>query len=210
MYVGIPQIMVIPFIPRLMRKFESRTLISAGLVLFALSCLMNGFMSHDFSGEQMRWSYVCRALGVPLILSPIKLVVYDSMEQVNIASASAITNMMRLLGGSMGIGLLSTFLTHRYQFHLSRIVERMPASSLKVADRLNGLEAFFVNHGYSISQAESQARLALGRTVNREALVMAYCDCFVFLAFCVFISIPLVWCLKRNKAPAIKTAIAEH
>ncbi|MFX4454792.1 hypothetical protein ABTA67_20165, partial [Acinetobacter baumannii] len=78
-------------------------------------------MSHDYAGEQLIVSMLVRALGQPFIMVPLSGLATAGIEKSQTGSASALFNMMRNLGGSVGIALASTLLTQREQFHSERI-----------------------------------------------------------------------------------------
>ncbi len=71
MWVGIPQLFIIPFMPKLMRLIDVRLLVGFGLLLFGTSCLMNSYMDSDFAMNQFRVSNIVRAVGQPLIFIPL-------------------------------------------------------------------------------------------------------------------------------------------
>src|SRR5262249_37617843 len=122
-WMGLPQLLIIPLVPRLMRRFDPRLLLGTGLLLFASSSLMNAFMTHDHAGPQLIASLLVRAIGQPLIMVPLSTIATGGIEKAEVGSASALFNMMRNLGGSIGIALISTFLTQREHFHSARIGE---------------------------------------------------------------------------------------
>ena len=77
---------------------------------------MNAFMDPDYSGPQSAVANIVRALGQPLVLIPLLSVATATIPKRDAGSASSIFNMMRNLGGSVGIALLSTMVTRREDF----------------------------------------------------------------------------------------------
>lgn len=68
MWSGLPQLFLIPFVPKLMQRFDARFIAAVGFSLFAISCFMNSQMTHDTGIEQLRWSQLVRAAGQPALL----------------------------------------------------------------------------------------------------------------------------------------------
>ena len=68
MWMGLPQLLIMPFAARLSTRLDNRVMMSAGLGLFALSCFMNTHMSADTAGPELIAAQVVRALGQPLIM----------------------------------------------------------------------------------------------------------------------------------------------
>jgi DHA2 family multidrug resistance protein len=164
-----------------MKKIDARALIALGVVLFIYSCYLNAQMTRDTGYDQLLWSQIVRAVGQPFMMTPLSLIAYEGIEAANIGSASGLYNMMRNLGGSVGIGLLGTLLSRRYRFHFSRISESIPQVDISVQERLQSLAGIFQGKGFSPEVAKNQAVQALAATMNREANIMGYADCFLFL-----------------------------
>jgi DHA2 family multidrug resistance protein len=175
---GIPQLFIIPLMPWFMKRFDTRFLIAYGLVMFGASCLLNTSLSVDFAHDQLRWSLLVRALGQPFILVPVSALATGGLPASRAAGASGLFNMMRNLGGSIGIALLSALLTIREQFHSNRLGEAVSSYNPLTQERLNGLTQQFIAAGSDSYTAGQQAIAALDAVVRREATLMAFNDCF--------------------------------
>lgn len=197
MWFGMPQLFLLPFVPKLMQRFDIRLIASVGFGLFAVSCFMNSHMTHDTGIEELRWSQLVRALGQPLIIVPITSIATANIEEEQAGSASGLFNMLRNLGGSIGIAALSTVLTRREQFHSSRIGEAVSIYSLETQQRIDQLTKFFISRGTDPITAYNQALKAIDNIVRREAYVMAYNDCFYFIGVALLLSsLALLLCKK--------------
>src|SRR4249919_2480020 len=116
-WTGLPQLLLIPLVPKLMRRFDIRLIAFAGTAFFALSAFMNTTMSLDYSGDQLFIPNIVRAIGQALLLTPLSAISLGSVAPQDAAAASGISNMMRNLGGAIGTAVLSTIVTKREQFH---------------------------------------------------------------------------------------------
>ena len=116
-WTGLPQLVLIPLVPRLMKRFDARLVIGVGFALFAASNFMNIYMTTDYGSDQLFWPNVVRAVGQALAFAPLSAVATAGIEAENAGSASGLFNMMRNLGGAVGIAMLQTFLTKREQYH---------------------------------------------------------------------------------------------
>lgn len=200
MFAG-SNILLVPFMPALMRKIDKKWLILAGLGFFSWSCLLNSSLTHFDSGDQMRLAFILRAIGNALVLAPVNGVLFESLQPAVVGSAASIVNGIRLVSGSVGIALISTFLSERYHFHFLRIAERMPASDPEVASRLSQLTDFFASKAHDLATVDLQAKTALKAIINRESLVMAYSDCFLILGLSLIIPAIAILLLKKNAPP---------
>jgi MFS transporter, DHA2 family, multidrug resistance protein len=199
MWAGIPQLFIIPFLPWLTKRFDIRVLIGIGVVLFAVSCFMNAGMSHDTGATQLQWSQIIRALGQPLIITPLSSVATSDIAvgSTDSGSASGLFNMTRNLGGSLGIACLSTLLTQREQFHSNRLGEAISLYNPSTRERIDQMTQAFMSKGIDTYTAHDQAIAAISNLVRREAYVMAFNDCFYFIGMGLFLSIFAVFFLRK-------------
>lgn len=203
---GMPQLLITPFVPLLMRKFDPRFIISFGLIMFGSSCLMNSFMSHDYAGEQLIASMLLRALGQPFILTPLAAVATSEIDEEQTSSASALFNMMRNLGGSIGTAICATLVTQREQFHSFRITENLSNSNPYLRSWMEQTAKTLHHTGATVWQAKQQTLNVLADQVRREAFVMAFNDAFLFLAIVLFLGAIIVFFLRRPQG-ALNTAV---
>ncbi len=197
-WLGLPQLLLIPFVPKLMQRFDPRWLLAIGLILFAFSSLMSSSMTYLTSGPQFLISNLVRAMGQPLIMVPLSTLTTGDIPQEEAAPASSLFNMMRNLGGSIGVAMVSTFVTQREQLHSSRIGEAVTMTATAVQDRLNQYTQLFINRGADSALAMQEATKMLDRLVRREAYIQAYNDAFFLLAIVIGVSVFAVMFLKRT------------
>ncbi len=183
-----------------MQRFDIRLLIAVGVSLFAVSCFMNSTMTHDTGIDQLRWSQLVRALGQPLIFVPLSSIATADIEKEQAGSASGLFNMMRNLGGSIGIAAIATLLTRREQFHSNRLGEAISLYNPQTQQRINQLTQYFVSRGADLATANDRAIAAIDNTIRREAFVMAFNDCFYFIAWALLLSGIAIVFFKRVKA----------
>ena len=141
MWSGIPQLFVFPMMPFLMRRVDPRFLVAAGTILFAYSCWLNVALTHDVGMDQLILPQLLRAAGQPLFSIPLSQLATAGLAPRDTADASALSNMMRNLGGSIGIAALSTVIDRREQFHFSIIAEAMTRNATRTQERLSMLVA---------------------------------------------------------------------
>ncbi|WP_454634288.1 DHA2 family efflux MFS transporter permease subunit [Bradyrhizobium cenepequi] len=183
-WTGLPQLILIPLVPKLMQRFDARYIAAVGMALFAASCFMNTTMSLNYSGDQLFVPNIIRAIGQALMLAPLSAVSLGSVAPQDAAAASGISNMMRNLGGAIGTALLATIATKREQFHSNIIGQSIDLAREEVRQRIAEMTSYFMAHGMSDpAAARHQAIIALGNTVKRQALVMGYSDTFAVLGF---------------------------
>ncbi len=175
-WIGFPQLAIVPFLPKILKTFDSRFVISFGLTLFGISCLMNSDLTHETGSEQFIFPLLVRALGQPLTIIHLASISTVGIKRQNIGSASAIFNASRNLGGSIGIAVLATLQSMREKFHSNHLVEFVSLGNLPTQQRIEDLTNLFISKGSEANIAQSQAIAQIDRLVRREANVTAYND----------------------------------
>jgi MFS transporter, DHA2 family, multidrug resistance protein len=208
MWVGLPQLFLIPFVPKILQLFDTRLVIAVGVSLFAISCFMNSDLTNLTGIDQLRWSQLVRAMGQPLIMVPLSGVATAGLPASQAGSASGLFNMMRNLGGSFGIAILATLLTQREQFHSNRLGDAVSLYNPATQQRVDELTQLFVSQGADLNTAQAQAFRSIARIVSRESYVMAFNDCFYFIGFALLLSGVAILFIEKVKNDG--RAIAAH
>lgn len=202
-WTGLPQLLLIPLVPRLMRSVDPRWLVIAGLGLFAASNFMNVEMTVDIAGDQLLLPNIVRALGQALVLTPLTVLATGGLLAADAGSASALLNIMRNLGGAVGIALLQTFLTERARFHYVTIGETVSRFDEATRTRLDQLVRRFMEQGAADpTTALAQATASIADTVSRQAYTMAVGDSFYVLAIALTLALGATLLLKKASAKA--------
>ena len=197
-WTGLPQLVLIPLVPRLMQRFDARAIISIGFALFAASNFMNVGMTGDTGADQLLWPNIVRAVGQALVFAPLSAVATAGIEAENAGSASALFNMMRNLGGAIGIAALQTFLTKREQFHSNILTNSVSSFEEATRARLARSTAYFLNHGISdLATAQHKAVIAIALRLRQQANIMAFSDMFYILGIALIVALIATLMLKK-------------
>jgi len=197
-WTGLPQLVLIPLVPRLMQRFDARIIIGIGFLLFAGSNFMNIYMTSDYAADQLLWPNVVRAIGQALVMAPLSAVATAGIEPENAGSASGLFNMMRNLGGAVGIALLQTVLTKREQYHSNVLTQSVSLFEQATRSRLEQLTQYFVNHGVlDRADAAHRAYVAIGHIVQKQAFVLAFSDTFYLLGAGLIVALVASLLLKK-------------
>ena len=197
-WTGLPQLLLIPLLPRLMKRFDPRLVIGVGFALFAVSNFMNIYMTADYASDQLLWPNVVRAVGQALILTPLSVVATAGIEAENAGSASGLFNMMRNLGGAVGIAMLQTFLTKREQFHSNVLMQSVSILEQATRTRIEQLTDYFTTHGVADpAVASHRAVVAIGHVVQKQAYVMAFSDTFFLLGAALIVALAASFMLRK-------------
>jgi DHA2 family multidrug resistance protein len=197
-WTGLPQLVLIPLVPKLMQRFDTRYIAFTGLMIFAYSCFMNTAMSPDYAGDQLWIPNIVRAIGQAMVLTPLTSVLTGGIAPQDAAAASGISNMLRNLGGAIGTAVLATVITKREQFHSNIIGQSVTLGREEVRTRIAQMTDYFMAHGVpDPAAARQQAVVALGNAVKHQALVMGFSDTFAVIgAVLLFAAVAVMFTRK--------------
>jgi MFS transporter, DHA2 family, multidrug resistance protein len=199
-WTGLPQLILIPLVPQLMKRFDTRYIAFTGLAIFAYSCFMNTAMSPDYAGDQLWIPNIIRAIGQAMVLTPLTSVTTGDIAPQDAAAASGISNMFRNLGGAIGTAVLATVITKREQFHSNIIGQSVTPGREEVRNRIAQMTDYFMARGVSDpAEAHQQAVIALGNVVKHQALVMGFSDTFAVLGVVLVLAALAVALTRRVK-----------
>jgi DHA2 family multidrug resistance protein len=200
-WTGLPQLVIIPFVPLLMRWIDGRLLVGAGLVIFAVSCFMNLNMDVDYAGPQLLFPNIVRAMGQAVVLAPLSSIALLGIAPQDAGNASGIFNMMRNLGGAIGTAMLETFYTKREQYHSFIIGQHVSLLEPATRSRLADLQHYFVTRGMTDPAASMhRAMIAVGNAVQEQAVVMGYSDTFGLLGVVLLAAAAMITLLRKGTA----------
>jgi DHA2 family multidrug resistance protein len=200
-WTGVPQLFVIPFVPLLMRKFDSRWVVGFGLAVFAASCFMNLHMDRDYAAPQLLIPDITRAVGQALVMTPLSAIAMVGITPSEAGSASGLFNMLRNLGGAIGTAAIETFFTKREQYHSFIINNQVSLLQPATRSRLDALQQYFMSHGVpDPAGAMHRAVIAVGETIRDQATVMGYSDCFALIGVILICAALSVAVLRKGAA----------
>jgi DHA2 family multidrug resistance protein len=202
MWSGLPQLVLFPAMPFFMKRFDPRVLVVVGTLLFAASCFINVDLTHDVGMDQLIVPQLLRAAGQPLFTVPLSQMSTAGLAPRDTADASALSNMMRNLGGSIGIAMLSTMVERREHFHFSVLAEAMTQNAVLTQQRLGAIIVAIQAHVVDPIAARGQALSLIATQVRREAYVMAYSDAFWIIGIGLIISLAAIALLKKPQRAA--------
>jgi DHA2 family multidrug resistance protein len=189
MWIGFPQLLVMPMVPALSQKVDARILIGIGFLLMAVSLMMNASLTLNFGKSQFALCFFVRALAVPFMITPMSAIAFNKLKPSEIGNASGLYNMLRNLGGSVGIGLIGTIASNRYALHYHRLTEGFSYTDASTHQRLTEITHGMVAQGSSLALATQKAVQMMNGVINRESFIMAYGDGFRIMGIVTFVSL---------------------
>lgn len=199
---GVVTMAMMIVVGRLTSVVQPKYLIMAGAAIVALSIYTLTSLSGDVDFWYFARARIYIGIGLPLIFIPITTASYQDLPPEKTDQASALINVARNVGGSIGVSLAQNVLARREQFHINRLSEHAIPSHVQYQEALRRVTEHFLSLGGTASEARRQAFAWIGRQVQTQASHLAYIDVFYALTLVAAIIIPLALLLRRVRLGA--------
>ncbi|MTH15721.1 MDR family MFS transporter [Flavobacterium sp. LC2016-01] len=202
---------MMPFVGNMIQKgVPQGYMVGIGfLVFFFFTFMMQTRMTPDTGVEHMYWPLILRGIGLGLLFVPITTLSLSTLKGKHIGEGAAFTGMMRQLGGSFGIAIITTFITRFTQEHRVNLINNLDPAKYDVQQRVTGMQRAFMSKGYSADVALKKAYQAIEYSILKQSTVMAYIDIFMYLGIMFLCCIPIILFIKKGKNK-ISAADAMH
>jgi DHA2 family multidrug resistance protein len=197
--IGVFQILGIPVYTTLARRYDLRWLMMFGLALFGASMWFYTPITHDWSWRELLLPQALRGFAQSFAVAPAVTLTLGSLPPSRLKLASGLFNLMRNLGGAIGIAACATILIDRTNQHFLHLAERVNTANVEL---LKTAPQFA-----SLHEQPQALRLLFGRTMH-EALTQTYSDAFLAISCCFLVATLLVPLLKPVAAPAAPSSEA--
>lgn len=200
-WTALPQLLLIPFVPALMRLVDARVLVALGLGLFACSNLMLAGLDAGVAADQLLLPNVLRAMGQALAMTPLAALATAGLAKADAGSASALLNVTRNMGGAMSIAGLQAFLAERERFHFDVVGQSVSLFDENTRRYLDGLARYFVEQGVVDGAVAWQKAVAVvAGMAHDQAYVMAVGDAYGLLGVALVLALLLAMLLRKPAA----------
>jgi len=206
---GIGSIVAMPVIAHLTERIDARFLLTFGFILFAVTTLYMGSVTTEISPWTLLVPILITGFGVGFIFVPISTQAYGNLPREDIGAASGLYNLMRNIGGSIGISLAATLLARRSSTHQSEMTNYMPLSGTGFQSALQAQIGALTNH-FGPANVRHPAELQLYNQLLYQATDWAFVDVFRWLALLCLSGAVIVWLFKRVEKGRPPAGVGAH
>ena len=195
---GVTSFLAMPAVGQLMRRMDSRKLLLAGIAVnaYALYLMSRLTLGADFFA--ILWPRAVQGAGLGLFFVPLATATVAYIPREKMGNASAVFNLMRNLGGSFGVAVMTTQLARRSQVHQHRLVDHLTQYDGAYQEAVGRLSAWLGGAlGGGPLLAEQRARGLLYGELNRQVFMLGFNDAFYLDAFFFVAVIALVFLIRR-------------
>jgi DHA2 family multidrug resistance protein len=181
----------------LVRYIDGRLLVAFGFFVLGASTWMLGQINLEIGMASVVAPNIFNGFAMGFIFVPLTTMTLSRMRKQEIGNATGIYNLMRNIGGSIGIASMTTMLVRGAQVHQSYLAAGATAGTPVLGGLVRGLQAKLFAQGADAATAHQKALGALYRIVQQQAALLAYADNFRLLALLALLCIPMVLLFKR-------------
>jgi DHA2 family multidrug resistance protein len=194
---GYASLFATPIVGLIVGYVDPRKLMVLGFLIGAGSLFWFSHLNLEVGYWNLFWPQFFQGLSFSLLMVPLTVVSMDRIAPEAIGNAASLFNVMRNLGGSVGIAATQTLLARFRQGQTNILGSHVSPYSLSTQLRLEGLHRMFVAHGSDPTTAAGQSNALLWGMVQRQAAMLSYLDVFRLMAFLLLLAIPFVVLLKK-------------
>ncbi len=194
---GLAMFLTAPIAGQLSARFDPRLVLAAGFLAFALGSWWMIDLTRDWDFYELLWPQIFRGIGLMLAIVPITNVALGTLSPDRLKNASGLFNLMRNLGGAIGLAAINTVLNDQTDLHLARLHEAVNTARGPALETLQNLTRRFADFG---ADAKLMALKQLTQIVHRQAMVMAFADVFLILSV-LFVALTGLAVLMKRPAP---------
>jgi DHA2 family multidrug resistance protein len=179
---GVAMTITAPIAARLSTRVDGRYVIAVGFSMFALSLWIFSHITPEWGFWQLFWPQVIRGLAMLLCIVPAVGMALNGVPPDQLRYASGLFNLMRNLGGAVGIAVVNTWLIDFTRDHAARLSAAMGEQPDRALDAMRGLSQMTQQWTPDSARALETAQALLGRIVGREAATLAFADTYMLMA----------------------------
>lgn len=201
---GLGAIIAMPMIGVLTSRIDNRYLIAGGFGLFAASSVWFSHVNLEISQWTLLWAIVISGFGAGCVFVPLSTTAMARLRNEEIGNATGLYNLLRNIGGSIGISLVNTMVSRHEQVHRAYLVHSLNPNNPSFQQQLQGLQGMLRHgsgpNGAPLSDTSQRALGLINGSLSQQSALMAYVDDFRYLAIVCILCVPIVFILKKTVA----------
>ncbi|WP_145978976.1 DHA2 family efflux MFS transporter permease subunit [Gemmatimonas phototrophica] len=185
-------------------KIDARPLIVVGALLFLASMYTLSQLTLDAGPDDMFWPLILRGVGLGLLFVPLTGASMAGLPMQKLGQGTGMFNLMRQLGGSLGIAVMATMLSHQTKVHKALLAEHVGSYDPATMERLGGLTRGMVARGFDVATAKQQALMVMDRQMGAQASVMAFSRIYLISGVLLVSALPLLLLWRTGRTVPVK------
>ncbi len=196
---GVATLVTMPFVGAMITHYDGRKVVLAGLITGAVAMFMMRGLDLQASYWDFVWPRVVLGFGLAMTFVPLTTVTLAHIPREEMGNATGLFNLLRNIGGSVGIAVAATMLQRYSQFYQNNLVANVTPYSLKAQEKMSALKHAAMGRGLNPVAADQDSLAMLYGIVKRQAGILAYNRIFFIVGLAFLVIIPFLLLLKRQQ-----------
>ena len=194
---GLGSFLAMPFVGIIMPKCDPRKFLAFGFLLASATLFAFTRLNLNAGYWDFFWPQFAQGISLGLLFVPLVTITMGLIPKEQMGNATSVFNLLRNLGGSIGIAMATTLIARHQQIHTNVLVSHVTPYNLRAHRVLGGLQSSMAAQGSDPVTASRQGLAALFGVVQRQAAVLSFLDMFQLLAIMFLLAVPLVFLMKK-------------
>ena len=195
---GIGAILAMPLVGFLVAKIDTRILVTFGFTVFGICSLTWANLNLQISPHTLDVPIIISGFALGFVFVPLSTISLGGLKPAEVGNGSGLFNLLRNVGGSVGISVVNTILARHQQLHRTELSRNLVTTSHNLQQRLAQLTQT-LTHEYGPAEAARRVYGMVEGTLTQQAILWSFVDDLRYMALACFCCVPLVWALKRVK-----------
>jgi DHA2 family multidrug resistance protein len=204
---GLGSFLMMPLVGTVLSRFDPRKVLAVGLVGAAWTLYQLGNLNLNAGYWDIFWPQFIQGAALALLFVPLTTATMDPIRKEEMGNATSMFNLMRNIGGSVGIASATTYLFRRQQFHIHVLGANVTPYSNRTRNYLWGMQNALASRGVDPTTASHQAYGSLWGVVQQNAAMLSFVDTFRTMAIVFLLVLPLLLIMRRPKHQGGPTAM---
>jgi MFS transporter, DHA2 family, multidrug resistance protein len=201
---GLATICMMPFVGMMLKKgIPAQFMATLGFFLFFVFSWMLSTSTLESGTNNFFWPLIIRGIGMSVLFVPLTTLGIQDLHGKDIGQGTGLNNMMRQLGGSFGIAILTTLIHINSGKNRSLLLENVNAYNTPFLERKQAYIQSFLSRGFSMFDAEQMANRAMEGVISKQTMLVTYDNIYLLVGVFVLCCIPLVYLQKFKKNVAL-------
>lgn len=203
---GLATIIMMPFVGAMLKRgVPAQYMATGGFILFFVFCWLLSNSTLESGTGDFFWPLIIRGIGMAILFVPLTTLAVSGLQGKQIGQGTGLNNMMRQLGGSFGVAILTTLIHVKSGEVRNALLGNTNSFNPAYVQRKEGIVQMLMGKGYNLLDAQQASDRMMEGNVIRQTMLVTYDHMYMLIGFFVLAAIPVIYLQKFKKKPVIIT-----
>ncbi|MCS3798436.1 DHA2 family efflux MFS transporter permease subunit [Niastella sp. OAS944] len=203
---GLATIIMMPFVGAMLKRgVPAQYMATGGFILFFVFCWLLSNSTLESGTGDFFWPLIIRGIGMAILFVPLTTLAVSSLQGKQIGQGTGLNNMMRQLGGSFGVAILTTLIHVKSGEVRNALLSNTNSFNPAYVQRKEGMIQMLMGKGYNLLDAQQASDRMMEGNIIRQTMLVTYDHMYMLIGFFVLAAIPVIYLQKFKKKPVIIT-----